>query len=90
MIVEFLTGDAVAAGAYYEIAIEAFREQGEYSLNYVRALQAWGSLEAQARNSTRARSLFLESIRMARKVIVLVHFFSLHKEGVLTSILQSI
>jgi len=66
-----MAGDSVAAGAFYERAVKAFRE-GEYCLNYVKALQGWASLEAQARNATRARYLYLESVRIAHKVKVTV------------------
>ncbi|KAG0568473.1 hypothetical protein M758_6G019200 [Ceratodon purpureus] len=59
-------GDSVAAGAYYERAVGIFKE-GDYCLNHVKALQAWGSLEAQARNSGRARYLYLESVRIAHR-----------------------
>lgn len=66
-----MAGDSVAAGAYYERAVGAFKE-GDYCLNYVKALQGWASLEAQARNATRARYLYLESVRIAHKVKMIV------------------
>ncbi|XP_073392783.1 uncharacterized protein [Physcomitrium patens] len=58
-------GDMVAAGAYYERAVGALKKQGDYGLIYVKTLQRWGSLEAQARNASRARYLYLESVRIA-------------------------
>ncbi|XP_024363075.1 uncharacterized protein [Physcomitrium patens] len=60
-------GDMVAAGAYYERTIGAFQKQEDYGLKYVKALQGWGSLEAQARNASRARYLYLESVRVAHR-----------------------
>ena len=71
----WLAGDAVAAGALYERAIKAFKANGDYGLDYVRALQGWGSLEAQTRNSTKARYLYVESVRTAQMVILLVFSF---------------
>lgn len=71
----WLAGDAVAAGALYERAIKAFKDDGDYGLDYVRALQGWGSLEAQTRNSTKARYLYVESVRTAQMVIRLVFTF---------------
>lgn len=59
-------GDSAAAGVYYERAVGVFKE-GDYCLNYVKALQGWGSLEAQARNAGRARYLYLESVRIAHR-----------------------
>jgi len=61
-------GDSIAAGVYYSKAVRAFKKVGDMGLAYVRALQAWGSLEAQSRHASRARHLFLESIRVACKV----------------------
>ncbi|KAH9539168.1 hypothetical protein CY35_15G044400 [Sphagnum magellanicum] len=60
-------GDSIAAGVYYSKAVRAFKKVGDMGLAYVRALQAWGSLEAQSRHASRARHLFLESIRVACK-----------------------
>jgi hypothetical protein len=62
-----MAGDSAAAGAYYERAVGVFKE-GDHCLNYVKALQGWGSLEAQARNAGRARYLYLESVRIAHRV----------------------
>lgn len=64
----FLAGDTVAAGAYYGKAVAILKEKGDYGVDYVKTLQGWGSLEAQARNSSRARSLFQECVRVSGKV----------------------
>lgn len=64
----FLTGDTVAAGAYYGKAVAILKEKEDYGVDYVKTLQGWGSLEAQARNSSRARSLFQECVRVSGKV----------------------
>ncbi|KAH9539167.1 hypothetical protein CY35_15G044400 [Sphagnum magellanicum] len=63
-------GDSIAAGVYYSKAVRAFKKVGDMGLAYVRALQAWGSLEAQSRHASRARHLFLESIRVACKIVM--------------------
>eukprot|EP00250_Pteridium_aquilinum_P033232 c5349_g1_i1 orf=443-4852(+) len=60
-------GDLVAAGALYSQAISTFEDQQNLGYEYVRALQALGSIEARARNAKRARVLFMESIRAARQ-----------------------
>lgn len=65
--VEKQRGDLVAAGALYSQAITAFEAQKNLGYDYVRALQALGSIEAHARNAKRARVLFMESIRAARQ-----------------------
>lgn len=65
--VEKQLGDLVAAGSLYSQAISAFEDQQIFGYDYVRALQALGSIEARARNAKRARVLFMESIRAARK-----------------------
>lgn len=61
----------MSAGAYYERAIGAFKE-GDYCLNYVKALQGWASLEAQARNASKARFLYMEAVRISYKVKIIV------------------
>lgn len=61
----------MAAGAYYERAIAAFKE-GDYCLNYVKALQGWASLEAQARNANKAKFLYVEAVRISYKVEIIV------------------
>ena len=62
-----MAGDSIVAGAYYARAVEIFKER-DYCLSYVKTLQGWASLEAQARNVGRARYLYLESARIAHKV----------------------
>ncbi|KAH7290962.1 hypothetical protein KP509_30G071200 [Ceratopteris richardii] len=64
--IEKQLGDLVAAGSLYSQAISAFEAQENLGYDYVRALQALGSIEARARNAKRARVLFMESIRAAR------------------------
>lgn len=64
----FLAGDTLAAGAYYEKAVAILKGKKDYGVDYVKTLQGWGSLEAQARNSSRARSLFQECVRVSEKV----------------------
>ncbi|KAI5072485.1 hypothetical protein GOP47_0012591 [Adiantum capillus-veneris] len=65
--VEKKLGDLVAAGSLYSKAISAFERQQNLGYDYVRALQALGSIEARARNARRARVLFMESIHAARQ-----------------------
>ncbi|MCO5599276.1 hypothetical protein L7F22_053377 [Adiantum nelumboides] len=65
--VEKQLGDLVAAGSLYSKAISAFEHQQNLGYDYVRALQALGSIEFRARNAKRARVLFMESIRAARQ-----------------------
>lgn len=62
-------GDLVAAGALYSQAISTYEDQNNLGYDYVRALQALGSIEAHARNARKARVLFMESIRAARQVL---------------------
>jgi hypothetical protein len=64
----FCAGDLVMAGALYAQAITIFERQQNLGYDYIRALQALGSIEAHARNAKRARVLFMESIDAANKV----------------------
>lgn len=68
--VERQCGDLVAAGSLYSQAIRMFEAQKDLGYDYVRTLQAWGSIEVQARNANRARALFMDSIHAARQAEV--------------------
>jgi hypothetical protein len=61
--------DLVGAASCYGKAIQLFKDQGVHNLAYVRTLLASGSLEVQAGNVAKARSLFTESVEVAVKVI---------------------
>ncbi|BBN00283.1 hypothetical protein MPTK1_1g27830 [Marchantia polymorpha subsp. ruderalis] len=60
-------GDMVAAGGLYSQAIRKFKLKGDLGIDYVRALQAWGTLEAHVQNPERARYLFMESLNASQK-----------------------
>ncbi|KAG6546899.1 hypothetical protein Mapa_011515 [Marchantia paleacea] len=60
-------GDMVAAGGLYSQAIRKFKLRGDLGIDYVRALQAWGTLEAHVQNPERARYLFMESLNASQK-----------------------
>jgi tetratricopeptide (TPR) repeat protein len=59
--------DLVGAASCYGKAIQLFKDQGVHNLAYVRTLLASGSLEVQAGNVAKARSLFTESVEAAVK-----------------------
>ena len=58
----------MTAGGLYAQAIAVFEKQQNLGYDYIRALQALGSIEAHGRNAKRARVLFMESIDAAKKV----------------------
>ncbi|KAL3685868.1 hypothetical protein R1sor_003890 [Riccia sorocarpa] len=60
-------GDMVAAGGLYAKAIRMFKLRGDLGVEYVRSLQAWGTLEAHLQNPERARYLFTESLDASQR-----------------------
>ncbi|XP_024522416.1 psbB mRNA maturation factor Mbb1, chloroplastic-like [Selaginella moellendorffii] len=66
--IEARKGNQAAAASLFSRAITIFEETGNLNYDYVLTLQGWGSSEARASNSLKARVLFEESIRAAEKL----------------------
>ncbi|KAJ7544724.1 hypothetical protein O6H91_09G090900 [Diphasiastrum complanatum] len=66
--VERKYGSLVAARALFSDAVLAFRALRDFTSEYIRALQVWGSLEVKAKDFIKARHLFMEAFHGAQKM----------------------